>query len=78
MQEATDEYIVEEESINQMREVSDYLTRKCQAFISTGNAAEAEAYFREVNTDKRREASLAAIEEYGRKDRGSFRTAQTG
>ena len=36
MQESTDAYIVEENSISQMREVSDYLTEQCQAFIATG------------------------------------------
>ena len=68
MQDSTEAYIVEEESINQMREVSDYLTEKCQAFISTGNVEEAEAYYKEVDVDKRREASLAAIEPYGKED----------
>jgi len=68
MQDSTEAYIVGEESINQMREVSDYLTEKCQAFIATGNVEEAEAYYKEVDVDKRREASLAAIEPYGKED----------
>ena len=68
MQESTDKYIVEENSISVMREVSDYLTEKCQAFISTGDVADAKAYFKEVDIDKNREASLEAIEPYGNDD----------
>ena len=68
MQESTDKYIVEENSISVMREVSDYLTEKCQAFISTGDVADAKAYFKEVDIDKNREASLEAVEPYGKDD----------
>lgn len=65
MQDSTTQYIVEENSINQMREVSDYLTEKCQSFISTGNIKEAKLYFQEVNVNKRREVSLDAVRQYG-------------
>ena len=68
MQESTDKYIVEENSISVMREVSDYLTEKCQAFISTGDINDAKAYFKEIDTDKNREASLEAVEPYGKDD----------
>ena len=68
MQESTDKYIVEENAINVMREVSDYLTEKCQSFVSTGDTKDAKAYFKEVDTDKHREASLKAVEQYGKDD----------
>lgn len=68
MQESTEAYIAEENSITKMREVSDYLTEKCQAFVATGEIDEAEAYFQEVDVDKRREASLKAIEPYGKEE----------
>ena len=68
MQESTDKYIVEENSISQMREISDYLTEKCQSFVSTGEVKHANAYFKEVDVDKHREASLAAAEQYGKDD----------
>ena len=68
MQESTDKYIVEENAINVMREVSDYLTEKCQSFVSTGDTKDAKAYFKEVDSDKHREASLKAVEQYGKDD----------
>jgi len=68
MQNSTDKYIVEQNSINQMREVSDYLTTKCQSFVSTGEVSNAKAFFKEVNVDKNREASLEEVEKYGKDD----------
>ncbi|MBQ3322143.1 MAG: GGDEF domain-containing protein [Firmicutes bacterium] len=68
MQESTDKYIVEQNSISQMREISDYLTEKCQSFVSTGDLKDAKAYFKEVEVDKHREASLESVEKYGTDD----------
>ena len=68
MQAITDEYIIGQEAISQMRETSDYLTEECQSFVSTGDANYAVAYYTEINVTKRREASLKAIEPYGKND----------
>ena len=68
MQESTNKYIVEQNSINQMREISDYLTEKCQTFVSTGEIINAKAFFKEIDVDKHREASLAKVEQYGKDD----------
>jgi len=74
MQNSTDKYIVEQNSINQMREVSDYLTTKCQSFVSTGEVSNAKAFFKEVNVDKNREASLEEVEKYGKDDPSTHRS----
>ena len=68
MQATTNEYIDDQESINNMRQISDYLTAQCQEFVVTGDAESAKAYYEEIQTDQRREKSLKAIEKYGKND----------
>ncbi|MDO4869882.1 MAG: GGDEF domain-containing protein [Bacillota bacterium] len=66
MQEITNEYIAGQSSINEMREISDYLTEKCRDYIVTGKVDDAEAFFREIQVDKHREQALKSVEQYGK------------
>ena len=44
---------------------SKYLTQEARAYVSTGETQHKDNYFREVNTDKNREAAVYAAEEIG-------------
>jgi diguanylate cyclase (GGDEF)-like protein len=68
MQGITQEYIEGQNSIDEMREVSDYLTEKCRAFVVTGNSSAAIDYFDEIENQNRREEALGFIEKYGKTD----------
>ena len=66
MQETNNEYIAGQNSIDMMREVSDYLTSECRTFIMTGDIENAREYFKEVQIDKRREKALTEVEQFGK------------
>ena len=66
MQSTANEYITGQDSIHKMREISDYLTEECQAFIVSGDIKDADAYFQEICTDHRREKCLEAVEPFGK------------
>ena len=64
MQEITNEYIAGQDAINDMREASDFLTEQSRSFVVSGNKQCAEAYYKEVEVNKRREESLETIKKY--------------
>lgn len=66
MQTVNDEYIAGQNSIGEMQSVSDYLTGKCRTFIITGDIQYAKDYFKEVQTDQRREKSLREVKRFDR------------
>jgi len=66
MQAITNEYIDDQKSISDMRQVSDFLTTQCQEFVVVGDTESAKAYYNEIQNDQRREKSLKALERYGK------------
>jgi diguanylate cyclase (GGDEF)-like protein len=63
LSEETDRYIRLQNAVHEMMEASDYLTENTQQFTQSGDLELLEAYFKEVNDDRRREEALAILAE---------------
>lgn len=61
---ATDDYIVCENFSVQFSDASDYLSDKVRLYVINGNVEYANAYFKELDQTKRREAALSGIVSY--------------
>ena len=64
MREITDRIILCQQNAALFRETSDYLTGEARAFAATGDPVHAENFFRETDTDRRREQAIASVDDY--------------
>lgn len=60
---STENYIVWEQSAEDLIEASDYLTEQARSFAVTGDVSYMENYFKEANETKRRDKALEVIRE---------------
>ena len=64
MQDITEEYITSQQAVHSMREASDLLTAEARLYVMTGDTEHLDAYFKEVNIDKRRDNALETLQQY--------------
>ena len=64
LQEATEEYIVCQQSAQNLRMASDYLTDRARSFIATGKMEYADDFFEEVGVTRRRDKAVEVLEQY--------------